>query len=334
MAAASQSYARDSDSPQFLGSTDRPTLRLAHRVMDAWTLYLELFELEQRSANLAEKTITNRRDLLLTIARMTGKPPTEIQKVDLQRVLDRPHPRTGEPLAAGTKQTERSYMQTFFTWMKEDGYRDDDPAAKLRKVKVPRRKPRPFYRHHVDAMLDSGAYRRTRDIITIAALSGLRIGEIVKIRGEDVDLRAETIRTIRKGGLDHIVALHPVLVELAQRYPRTGWWFPSPYRSKQFPDGGGHIMMKSASDAIAKAIRRAGITDRRLTGHSLRHYYATQLLLEGVQVRVVQEMLGHASLATTQLYTEVTEAQMHDGIQRLPGIEVREHSGRRERLAA
>lgn len=334
MAAGAQPFARDSDSPLFSGSTGRPTLRLAHRVMGAWDVYLELFELEQRSASLAEKTITNRRELLLTIARVTGKPPTEIQKVDLQRVLDRPHPRTGEPLAAGTKQTERSYMQTFFAWMKDDGHREDDPAAKLRKVKVPRRKPRPFYRHHVDAMLDSGAYRRTRDIITIAALTGLRIGEIVKIRGEHVDLQARTIRSVRKGGLEHVVALHPIIVELATRYPRTGWWFPSPYPSKEFPDGGGHILMKSASDAIAKAIRRAGITDTRLTGHSLRHYFATQLLREGVQLRVVQEMLGHASLATTQLYMDVTEDQMHEGVGKLAGIQERQQSGRHERLAA
>lgn len=301
--------------------------------MEDWDVYLDWYALEQRSAGLSEKTILNRRECLLTIARLTGKTPTEIQKTDLLRVLDRDHARGGK-LSAGTKRTERSYMQTFFKWMLEEGHRDDDPAARLRKVKIARRKPRPLHPHHVDAMLDSGAYARTRDIITIAALSGLRIGEIVRIRGEDVDLIAHTIRSIRKGGLDHIVPMHPALVELARRYPSTGWWFPSPHTNTRFPNGGGHILMKSASNAVSHAIRRAGITDTRLTGHSLRHFFATQLLREGVSVRVVQEMLGHASLATTQLYMEVTDDQLQDGVGHLPGIERRTHSGRRERLAA
>lgn len=308
------------------------TLRLASTLMDEWAHYSEAFALEQRAAGLGNRTIQNRADLLRTIAVVTGRTPTEITRTDLLRVLDRDHPRGGK-LAPGTKQTERSYMQTFFRWMHDEGHRDDDPAAKLPKVKVPRRKPRPLRLHHVDAMLDSGAYRRTRDIITIAALTGLRIGEIVKLRGEDVDLEACTIRTIRKGGLDQVVAMPPQLLELARRMPRRGWWFPSPYPNRLFPDGGGHVLMKSASDAIAAAIRRAGVTDDRITGHSLRHLFATQLLREGVPIRVVQEALGHASLATTQLYTEVTEEEMLDGVSRLPVIELRARSGR-GRLAA
>ena len=308
------------------------TLRLASTLMDEWAHYSEAFALEQRAAGLGDKTIQNRADLLRTIAAVTGRTPTEITRTDLLRVLDRDHPRGGK-LAPGTKQTERSYMQTFFRWMHDEGHRPDDPAANLPKVKVPRRKPRPLRPHQVDAMLDSGAYRRTRDIITIAALTGLRIGEIVKIRAEDVDLESCTIRTIRKGGLDHVVAMPPQLLELANRMPKTGWWFPSPYPNKLFPDGGGHILMKSASDAVAAAIRRAGITDDRITGHSLRHLFATQLLREGVPIRVVQEALGHASLATTQLYTEVTEDELLDGVSRLPVIELRARSGR-GRLAA
>src|SRR5690606_4346278 len=118
------------------------------------------------------------------------------------------------------------------------------------------------------------------------------------------------------------------------RYPTSGWWFPSPYPNREFPDGGGHILMKSASDAVAHAIRRAGITDPRLTGHSLRHLFATQLLREGVPIRVVQEALGHASLATTQLYTEVTEDELQEGVDRLPPIPIRVRSGRHGRLAA
>jgi integrase/recombinase XerD len=212
--------------------------------------------------------------------------------------------------------------------MKAEGHRDDDPTSRLLKVKIPRRRPRPFRREQVDALLDSGAYTRTRDMIIIAALSGLRIGEIVRIRGEDIDRISRTLYTVRKGGLQHTVDLHPALMSMAERYPQKCWWFPSPYKNHQFPDGGGHILMASASDAISKAINRAGIADQRLTGHSLRHFFATQLLSEGVNVRVIQEMMGHASLATTQLYMDVSDAQRSEGVARLEPFQERTTSGR------
>lgn len=332
--APSQHYPRSPHSPSISGVTARPSLRLASDVMGDWGVYLAGFELEQRAVNLSPKTIQNRRECLLTVARVTGRSPLDVQKTDLLKVLDRPHPRHGGPLSGGTKQTERSYMRTFFAWLKSEGHRPDNPAKKISRIKVARRKPRPLKPYHVDAMLDSGAYKRTRDIITIAALSGLRIGEIVKLRGEDVDLVAGTIYSLRKGGLEHTVPMHPDLIALARTYPRVGWWFPSPYKNRKFPDGGGHILMKSASDRVSHAIRSAGITDTRLTGHSLRHYYATVLLANGANLRVVQEMLGHASLATTQLYMEVTEQQMHEAVGVLPSIRIRRHANRRDRMAA
>jgi integrase/recombinase XerD len=138
----------------------------------------------------------------------------------------------------------------------------------------------------------------------------------------------------RKGGLEHRIAVTPELLPILDKYPDRGWWFPSPYPNKQFPNGGGHILMASASDAISKAIRRAGITDRNLTAHALRHFYATTLLKEGVNIRVVQELLGHASLATTQLYTQVDDDDMQEGVAVLPAIELRAHSGRHGRIAA
>ncbi len=285
----------------------------------------------QRAGGLSEKTITNRAESLGLVARLTGSGPLDVTEDDLLDMLSRQHPRTGRPLAAGTKQSERSYYQTFFSWLQAKGHRADNPAAGLPKVKIPRRKPRPLRIQQVDAMLDSGAYKRTRDIITIAALSGLRIGEIVKIRGEDIDVEGGVLRSLRKGALEHVIALHPVLLDLARDYPRSGWWFPSPHRNEMFPTGGGHILMKSASDRVSKAIRNAGITDRNLTGHSLRHFYATTMLKNGVNIRVVQELLGHASLATTQLYTEVDQDDMRGGVAALPPIDLRERSRRRAR---
>ncbi|WP_213816204.1 tyrosine-type recombinase/integrase [Glaciihabitans sp. dw_435] len=300
----------------------------------SWNDALRDFAAYQYAANLSEKTIKNREETLRQLERHCGVPPLEVTIAHLRQMLSRPHHRTGGRLQQGTMQAERSYYQTFFKWLVEEGYSTADPSARLMKIKVARRKARPLRVDQIDNMVDSGAYARTRDLITLLAATGLRIGEVVKIRGEDVDRVAMMLSTTRKGGLEHRIALSPALRELVDRYPMSGWWFPSPYRNKLFPDGGGHILMASASTVVAAAIKRAGITDVRLTGHSLRHYFATTLLRMGTDIRVVQELMGHASLATTQLYLEVTDEDMQDGVIVMPVQAVREHSGRRGRMAA
>jgi integrase/recombinase XerD len=304
------------------------TLMDAAMIAAEWEGLLAEFEVYQHAGAIAAKSITNREECYRVLAARSGKSATQITKMDLLQFMSRPHFRTGQQLAAGTKQAERSYLRSFFAWMYEQDLRPDDPAKSLPKVKVPRRRPRPLRPTQIDAILDGGAYARTRTIITIAALTGLRIGEVVKIKGEDVDLEGGVLYSLRKGGFEHTVPLHPTVQQIATEMPRTGWWFPSPYPSKLFPKGGGHILMESASDAVSNAIRRAGITDRRVTAHSLRHFYASQLLAEGANIRVIQEMMGHASLATTQIYTEVTDGQMRRAVEMLGGIETRKRSGR------
>lgn len=303
--------------------------------MLSWNIVLEHFAAHQRAGGLSERTIKGRDELLRMLEVRSGREPQQIEIMDLLELVNRPHHRTGGKLSAGTKQVERSYLQTWGKWMIVEGYLAHDPTARLPRVKVPRRKPRPLRIEHIDRMLDSGAYQRTRDIITIAALTGLRIGEVVKIRSEDVDWISGSIRSVRKGNLEHRVWMQDDVRAIAERMPRTGWWFPSPYKNAEFPEGGGHVLMKSASSGITRLMRRCGILDPNITGHSLRHFYATSLLRQGVKIRVVQELLGHASLATTQLYTEVTDDELAAGVMELPRIAPRDHSGRGSgRLAA
>src|SRR5690606_21076085 len=159
-----------------------------------WETARAMWANEQRAMGVAHRTINSRDELLRIVERIAGVGPLELQKPHLLAVMNRPNARTGGQLAPGTKQVERSYLQGFTRWMVEEGYREDDPGAKLRRVKVPRRKPRPLQLENIESMLRSGAYRSTREMITIAALTGLRVGEVVRIRGEDVNWAANTIR--------------------------------------------------------------------------------------------------------------------------------------------
>lgn len=285
-----------------------------------WETILARFDAYQRAASLSARTIDNRRQVLERLARMSGVPPTEVALDHLIEFLNRPNARTGGPMAPGSKQVERSYLQCWGQWMLEEEYVEKNPAARLPRVRVPRRRARPIYLAHVMALFESNIWQCTKDLITVLANTGLRIGEAVRIRGEDYDPIGKTLRSVRKGGLVQIIQLPEAVVEIAERMPRRGWWFPSPFTSSAFPEGGGHILMKSASTKIGLALRRIGINDPRITGHSIRHFYACMLLASGTPIYVVQEMLGHASLATTQLYVLVDDGEIRAAVSRMPRI--------------
>lgn len=285
-----------------------------------WETVLARFDAHQRAASLSARTIDNRRQMLERLARMSGVPPQRLTLDHLIGFLNRPHARTGGEMAPGSKQVERSYLQCFGQWMVEEGYVEKSPAARLPRVRVPRRRARPIRMAHVTALFELNVWQCTKDLITVLANTGLRIGEAVRIRGEDYDPIGRTLRAVRKGGLVQIIQLPDAVVEIAERMPRTGWWFPSPYVSSAFPEGGGHILMKSASTKIGHALRRIGINDPKITGHSIRHFYACMLLANGTPIHVVQEMLGHASLATTQLYVLVEDDEIRAAVARIPRI--------------
>lgn len=301
-----------------------------------WETILARFDAYQRAASLSVRTIDNRRQTLERLAGMSGVPPQNLTLDDLLAFLNRPHARTGGPMAPGSKQVERSYLQCFGQWMLEEGYVEMSPAARLPRVRVPRRRARPILMAHVRALLELGVWQCTKDLIAVLANTGLRIGEAVRIRGEDYDPIGRTLRSVRKGGLVQIIQLPEAVVEIAERMPRVGWWFPSPYKSNAFPNGGGHILMKSASTKIGHALRRIGINDPMITGHSIRHFYACMLLANGAPIHVVQEMLGHASLATTQLYVLVGDEDIRAAVARIPRIappEPRVRDGLHRRVA-
>ena len=290
------------------------TLYLVSTGMD-WRVILTSYETHQRAQRRSERTIEGRRNLLNAIARDTGKPPADITLDDLLA-------RMGRGIAASSMQRERSDLQSFFGWAKERHYIPKNPAKKLPAVTVPRGKPRPFTMEQVQQILSSGAYRRTRHMILLALYLGLRAFEIAKFRTEDIDFTSSTLNVIGKGNKDRTVPLHPVIADIAREHG-PGYWFPS--RSTNTAP---HIHYRSVSDLMTRAIRRAGITDTRLTGHSLRHTFATELVAGGVDIRIVQELMRHESLQSTQIYTQVTIEQMRDGQSTLPRLDVPDTSGR------
>lgn len=213
-----------------------------------------------------------------------------------------------------TAATYHSYLRAWFSWLCLMEYRQDNPMIKVGAPKYPERVPRPVSDDDLLRLLTTRMHHRTRVMVLLAALAGLRVSEIARVRGEDVDARTPRLYVIGKGGKRAWLPLHPLLAEVADDMPRRGWWFPANSRRP-----GDHIHSKSVSDIIGQAMRRAGA---RGTPHSLRHWTGTTLLDDGADLRTVQELLRHKSVATTQIYTKVPDQRRIDAMQRLDPFRV------------
>lgn len=276
---------------------------------------LELFAEYQRSGNRARRTIEARASMLRTFTRRQGVTMLEATVFDLRREVGRPN------IAPSTRASTRATFLAFYGFLFAEELRPDNPALRLPVVKVPPYRPRPYTQEQIDRMLSTGAYRRTRAMIILAAYQGLRASEIARVHSDDIDLEAGLMKVLGKGGRTDYLPLSDVVRELVPTM-RTGWWFPARHGKE------GHIRGGSVSDLLTDARNRAGIVDTKLTGHSLRHSFGTELVRRKANIRAVQELMRHESLQTTQRYTEVNDDDRREAIAVLPSRQLVQHSGR------
>ena len=255
-------------------------------LIDAWTLTMQ-------AQGLSQATITERTRLIRQLARTTGTDPAALTPHTLTVFLAN----IDSPVTADAYY---SIARAWCTWLVRAGHRDDDPTMRVPRPRVPPANPSPITRRQLDAVLALPLRPATRTKILLAAYAGLRIHEIAKIKAQDIDTAGGTLTVTGKGGRTDLLPAHPIILDQATNYPRKGWWFPSPSRP------GKHVTAQTVGTVIARALRRAGID---ATAHQLRHYFATSLLEAGVDSRIVQTLMRHASLATTGRYLGVTLTQ-------------------------
>ncbi len=277
---------------------------------------LDAFADYQRSGNRAKRTITTRASILRGFAARQETALIDATVFHLRREVGR------EGIAASTKASTRSAFLAFYGFVHAEGLRADNPALRLPVVKVPPHRPRPYTQEQIDRLLSTGAYKRTRAMILLAAYQGLRASEIAAVHSDDIDLEGGTLKVVGKGGRTDYLPLHDIVRELAITMSE-GWWFPA-RRGRE-----GHIRGQSVSDLLADARDRAGIVDKALTGHSLRHSFGTELVRGGANIRAVQELMRHSSLQTTQRYTQVLDEDRRAALSVLPDRTVPRRSGRR-----
>jgi len=212
-----------------------------------------------------------------------------------------------------------SAVRSFHRFLLREGVTDRDPAAVVPQPRLPRSLPRPLAVEDTRRLLEapddgSPAGLRDRAILELLYGSGLRISELTGMDVDDLDLEERSLRVLGKGGKEREVPLGSFGHDAVSAYltrGRPGLATVATRGALFLNARGGRLSRQSCARLLGRYVRLAGI-DRRVTLHTLRHSFATHLLEGGADVRVVQELLGHASVATTQIYTLVTARHLRE----------------------
>ena len=227
--------------------------------------------------------------------------------------------RPGRPLAASSRARILSSVRGLHRFALEEGLVEDDVAHDVVPPKLPMTLPKAITVEQMGALLEASrgeelAQMRDRALLELLYATGARISEAVDLTVDDV-LDAEVVRLTGKGSKQRMVplgryareAVDDYLVRARPELSRRGRATPALFLGVR----GGRLSRQSAWLVIRAVAEKAGL-DQEISPHTFRHSFATHLLAGGADVRVVQELLGHASVATTQIYTLVTADTLRD----------------------
>lgn len=266
---------------------------------------IERYEIYMRGRGLAERTIAESLQAVNRLQRYSGYPADAVPGIQVSRYLGQ--------FTAITANSYYGILWRWFSWLAvEDGIPNPMDRPGARAPRRPRSEPRPVSTEQLRELLSLRLRHRTRVMILLAAFAGLRVHEIAKIKGEDVDATARTIYVCGKGGHSANVPMHPLIGEAAEGMPRRGYWFPTRTANVE---GGLHVRREHVGQTIKAAMERAGIADG--TAHRLRHWYGSTLVDGGTDLRTAQVLLRHSQLNTTAIYVRVRDRSRIEAIDRL-----------------
>ncbi|HET8719060.1 MAG TPA: site-specific tyrosine recombinase XerD [Nocardioidaceae bacterium] len=270
---------------------------------------------------LAANTVQSyRRDLRRYAAHLASRGVEDLAEVTEQVVTDflvalREGDADHPPLSAGSAARTVVAVRGFHRFAVLEGLTPADPAAGVRPPSPAKRLPKALALHDVERILDAAGAPgtslavRDRALLELLYGTGARISEAVGLDLDDLDLGEGTVLLRGKGGKERLVPIGSYACEAVEGYlvrarpelAGVGRGTPAVFLNAR----GGRLSRQSAWTVLTRAAERAGVS-AEVSPHTLRHSFATHLLDGGADVRVVQELLGHASVTTTQVYTLVT----------------------------
>ena len=228
---------------------------------------------------------------------------------------DAEHP----PVAPTTLGRKVACLRSFYRHLRREGIMEHDPTADLHGPRKPQRLPRVLSRDEVARLLEQPRgggplVLRDRALLEVMYACGLRASEAVGLELGDLDLEEGLLRARGKGSKERIVPIGRQAVAALNAYLRggRGLLLGDGVQARLFVNRRGGVLTRQGLYKIVQGhARRAGLQER-MSPHTLRHSFATHLLAGGCDLRSLQEMLGHADLATTQVYTHLSADRLKD----------------------
>ena len=265
---------------------------------------------------LARNTLSAyRRDLCGLTAWLAPRGATlaSAQEADLAQYFADKHATT----LASTANRRLAVLRRFYRWAMRDGHVARDPTVRLKSARKPPRFPKSLSEGQVEALLrapdtDTTLGLRDRAMLELLYATGLRVSELVGLTLPQLSLTEGLVRVLGKGGKERIVPLGEEARNWIERYLKNarGAILGRRVADALFVTQRAHSMSRQMFWILIKRYTVRAAIDAPLSPHGLRHAFATHLLNHGADLRVVQLLLGHADISTTQIYTHVARARL------------------------
>jgi len=268
-------------------------------------------------AGLSQNTVEAYRRDLLAFAAWLAKLDVDLAAAtqhDIQRYQSQ---RMREGRKVRSEARLLSTLRRFYRYLLREDIRDSDPTAQLESPRLGKPLPDSLTEQDVEDLLAQPDVTdllglRDRTMLELLYASGLRVSELVGLKQEQINMRQGLVRCIGKGNKERLVPLGEVALDWLQQYfyeSRPGL-LNGKVTDDVFPTRRGKAMTRQAFWYIIKRYAKQAQIQKTLSPHTLRHAFATHLLNHGADLRVVQLLLGHSDLSTTQIYTHVAKERL------------------------
>ena len=219
--------------------------------------------------------------------------------------------------AGSTRSRKLASIKSYMAYLHNEGYIDSDPSEDISPPRKVRSLPKAISVLEVKNLIEStisssNAVNNLRDfaMLHVAYAAGLRVSELIALKVQDVDLISGAVRCLGKGGKERIVPIHPVAINSIKNYLANSR--PKLIRSRKektlfLSHQGNNLTRQGFWYILKERANSIGIASK-VSPHTLRHSFASHLIHGGAPLRHVQELLGHASITTTQIYTHLTDS--------------------------
>lgn len=271
--------------------------------------YLEYIEIEK---GLSENTIcAYRRDLSAFADFYPEKPLNEISKHDINNYILHLRENNTNPRTVVRKIAS---FRGFFKWLSANEYIKKNPAETIEQPKLPKRLPKVMTLSEINEILRSDLNPEELLIVELLYGCGLRVSELVNLKTTDIDIKSKYVKCFGKGSKERIIPFGSKAKEAILNYLkiREIIILKKNINNKDrlfIKESGRYITRQDVYNFIHKQGEKI---HKNISPHTLRHTFATHLLENGADLRVVQELLGHSDVSTTQLYTHITKKRLKE----------------------